>query len=214
MKRYVDDGIAIIPAQVALSTVVDKLNGWHPSIVVKPSEVYIGLEPHILDLQLSTTSDSRIFFSTYVKPLAIGDFVPPISAHRPSTSRSIFCGEVHRLIITNTFAPSFAQHCIALMQKGRRRGFSTRQLAHVLESIDHDSRPKLLSSRRQHDLKHKPLSFGLTVRYCKGLESLKWDPFANTMRSLGVEFQNRYSVSKSLFRMLYQSTWKGGRASV
>eukprot|EP00929_Paragymnodinium_shiwhaense_P057597 TRINITY_DN28836_c0_g1_i2.p1 TRINITY_DN28836_c0_g1~~TRINITY_DN28836_c0_g1_i2.p1 ORF type:complete len:160 (-),score=25.81 TRINITY_DN28836_c0_g1_i2:85-564(-) len=155
------------------------------------------------------THKRRIYFTTHQKELSIGDYIPSTSAHHPRGTKSLMLCEINRYIVTNTFAADFEKQCHGFMVKLRRRGLSTGSFAQILSLVSHDSRPQRIRPRTAKP-RNDFIKAGLTVRYCKGIETLHWGRLRNLMKSINVNLELRYSSGKNLFRTLYRSTWKGG----
>eukprot|EP00929_Paragymnodinium_shiwhaense_P013414 TRINITY_DN12126_c0_g2_i1.p1 TRINITY_DN12126_c0_g2~~TRINITY_DN12126_c0_g2_i1.p1 ORF type:complete len:513 (-),score=92.43 TRINITY_DN12126_c0_g2_i1:36-1574(-) len=209
--RYIDDGIFETGITHTKDRILEVLNSFDPSIVVKAKDISMGTAVHILDLDVRTTSDRRIFFSTHVKELSIGDYLHYGSAHHPHTTVGTMKAELHRLIVTNTFQEDFWRHSLGFMRKLRRRGLSTCDFLRLFDAADHDLRAIKLKPRAERNPgENGSKTFGSTVKYVKGLELLNWSKVKLLFSSTGSSVAPRFSFGKNLFRTLYRHTWQGG----
>eukprot|EP00929_Paragymnodinium_shiwhaense_P018372 TRINITY_DN128881_c0_g1_i1.p1 TRINITY_DN128881_c0_g1~~TRINITY_DN128881_c0_g1_i1.p1 ORF type:complete len:100 (+),score=25.52 TRINITY_DN128881_c0_g1_i1:30-302(+) len=84
--------------------------------------------------------------------------------------------------------------------------WTKREIVAVLNSWDPSIKVKEKDVGVGTDLHILDLDFN-TVKYVKGLELINWSRMRNVMQN----FRPRFSVGKTLFRHLYNSTWLGGR---
>eukprot|EP00929_Paragymnodinium_shiwhaense_P013411 TRINITY_DN12126_c0_g1_i2.p1 TRINITY_DN12126_c0_g1~~TRINITY_DN12126_c0_g1_i2.p1 ORF type:complete len:764 (-),score=96.38 TRINITY_DN12126_c0_g1_i2:1351-3642(-) len=206
--RYIDDGIFETGIEYTKEHILNVLNAFDPSIVVKSKDLTLGTAVHILDLDVHLSEARKVYFSTHVKELSIGDYIPYSSAHHPHTTVGTMKAELHRLIVTNTFKEDFWRHSLGFMRKLRRRGLSTGHFLRVFDAVDHDLRSSKLAPRTRHNSSSR--TFGFTVKYVKGLELLQWSSVKQLFKSTGCAVAPRFSVGKNLFRTLYRHTWQGG----
>eukprot|EP00929_Paragymnodinium_shiwhaense_P085820 TRINITY_DN46278_c0_g1_i1.p1 TRINITY_DN46278_c0_g1~~TRINITY_DN46278_c0_g1_i1.p1 ORF type:complete len:543 (+),score=39.43 TRINITY_DN46278_c0_g1_i1:144-1631(+) len=204
--RYIDDSIAIISSRFSTEDVHVVLNSWHP-IRVKPGDIALGNRVHILDIDLQLDDRRHIFVSTHIKPLSIGDYIPSTSAHHPHCSTGMMKGELKRLMLTNTRRLHYHEHAFKFMCRLRNRGLSTRKLGDIFHSLDFANR---LRKRCRAVKDTTACEVGITVKYCKGLEHIRWSELTAVFFAAGGNCRPRYSVHQNLFRRLYKSTWVGG----
>lgn len=214
LLRYIDDGIMTVMKQMSTDTILLHLNSWHPSVRVKLDDVQRGSQVHALDLQLDIVN-GRVRIQTFRKKQSIYDYINPLSAHRQATLEGILHTEFHRLLLTNQCKLDFDKNVDIFRKNMKRRGHNMIRFESVLKQYPHWKRRKILNNKGKHkQQKTGPLKFGITVKYVRGLESIRWKSFnrcmVGTMSSLAkkeVKIFQRFSVGKNLFRVLYRHMW-------
>ena len=182
----------------------------------------------MLDLDVCLDKDRATYFKTYRKPISIYDYLPVQSAHRSAVCYGIVHGEMNRLIITNSKRQDFAVQVLFFLKKLRARGYNMIRVADIIQQYPYHMRDKILRERARRlvikksctaaepNIVSKNLNtVGITVRYARGLDKLRWRRGVTPALRLLEQLQQkearwsvRYAVGRNLFRQLYKSTWR------
>ena len=137
----------------------------------------------------------------------------------------IFHTELSRLLVTNSSEQSYAKHVLLFMKKLRKKGHNMKKFSEVLKQYPYSRRSLVMQNRkrRQSASSFRPgdlgatardANFGYTLKFVVGLDRLHWSKVNSAARftlqklvKKRLKIQQRYTVGKNLFRILYRHTW-------
>ena len=183
-------------------------------------------EVHLLDVELKADAEGHIIFNTYRKPQNIYDYCPPLSAHTSQMIYAVVRSEMCRLIITNSTKKAYGEQVLLFMKKLKARGYNMKKVGVIMLQFPWSRRKSILDDRKHRRsckilgakvlIRRKVRNPGVTIKFSKGLERLKWHRHVNQGMSLlsevvgaaSLTLATRWSIGTNLFRRLYSSSWR------
>lgn len=148
-RRYIDDGLVILPKGFELENAVRAFNSLSPAIKVTFSEPARSLPflDVLLDLNPALGSLS---FSVYQKELNRYLYIPGFSFHSPALFTGFIRAELLRYVLRSSSEPVFAKVRGLLLARLFRRGYPLAKLLPAFASVSYkEERARLLQPSRE-----------------------------------------------------------------
>lgn len=203
LARFVDDVIIVHDGRYH-NEIQSALASWHPSIKCSRSSSGVKDVP-FLDVAISVEDDGRFSYKLFRKPLALYHYVPRSSCHPEQVFKSVVHGELHRIRNRCTYVSDFDKEVAFFRSKLIVRGYPSCLVSKALQRM-HSKRPPHNNDKKiLFKVKHSSaVNFPYVVKHLRACSNLL---SANSRIMLS------HSMQKSVFRLLYKSSWLAGRST-